>query len=487
MEVGVICKRLGSAITGSLLVFIFFNSPLYAGTCDSSTCSGSSPWTAASASYNDVNHCVNSCAGRGDIVNVPAGNVTWGSMLNVTKGVSIRGAGTGATTINGTSSSSIIQYNPDSTARSNDEPFEVSGFTFNCNHTGNYVIWVKNLTTTPIRKVKIHDNKFINASNGIVVSGQVYGVAYKNQFDRAHVAFRALGSDQTAWANFSPEYGSPNNFYFEDNSIYFSSPLSGYTGWIESGQGGRDVIRYNSWSGTTDEIWDVHGLQTPRSSSAPQAPDCEQYSTMVAEFYGNRVEKALQKRWMNHRGSWLMMFNNSWTSSSGGNPTIQINEYSCDSCAKYGYGEGQHVNNTYVWSNIANGTMLPIYVSMDVCGAAGIYAITENRDFFNYTSGFNGTRGVGCGPLSQRPATCTTGVAYWATNQSCTDISSTTGVSPSTTISGTLYKCTSTNNWTAYYTPYTYPHPLRTGDSGGSSGVVLDRPPEPPINLRVIQ
>jgi len=28
-------------------------------------------------------------------------------------------------------------------------------------------------------------------------------------------------------------------------------------------------------------------------------------------------------------------------------------------------------------------------------------------------------------------------------------------------IAGTLYKCTSTNKWEPYYTPYTYPHPLR--------------------------
>jgi len=34
------------------------------------------------------------------------------------------------------------------------------------------------------------------------------------------------------------------------------------------------------------------------------------------------------------------------------------------------------------------------------------------------------------------------------------------GKNPTTPISGTLYKCTATNTWTAYYTPYAYPHPL---------------------------
>jgi len=35
------------------------------------------------------------------------------------------------------------------------------------------------------------------------------------------------------------------------------------------------------------------------------------------------------------------------------------------------------------------------------------------------------------------------------------------GADPSTPINGTLYKCTATNTWTAYYAPYAYPHPLQ--------------------------
>jgi hypothetical protein len=69
---------------------------------------------------------------------------------------------------------------------------------------------------------------------------------------------------------------------------------------------------------------------------------------------------------------------------------------------------------------------------------------------------FDGTVGVGSGTIASRPATCTTGVGWWATDQGSWD----TTIAANT--SGLFYKCTSTNTWTLFYTPYTYPHPLVT-------------------------
>ena len=78
----------------------------------------------------------------------------------------------------------------------------------------------------------------------------------------------------------------------------------------------------------------------------------------------------------------------------------------------------------------------------------------DNRDYYTHATSFDGTSGTGTGLLSARPATCTTGVAYWETDHS------------------TLDRCTATNTWTNYYTPYTYPNPLIPSPPVGNGGSV---------------
>ena len=86
--------------------------------------------------------------------------------------------------------------------------------------------------------------------------------------------------------------------------------------------------------------------------------------------------------------------------------------------------------------------------------------IKPNRDYYSDLDWQpDGSAGVGIGAMASRPSTCTPGVGYWATDQN------------------RLYKCTATNIWNLYYTPYTYPHPLQ-----GSSDTT---PPAAPTGLAV--
>jgi len=94
--------------------------------------------------------------------------------------------------------------------------------------------------------------------------------------------------------------------------------------------------------------------------------------------------------------------------------------------------------------------------------------LTANKDYYIQTSPFTGATGVGSGLQAARPATCTTGVGYWASDAPNPQDAAHPGV---------LFVCGPTNTWTTYYTPFTYPHPLAAG------GIVPPPPPNSPTGL----
>lgn len=110
-----------------------------------------------------------------------------------------------------------------------------------------------------------------------------------------------------------------------------------------------------------------------------------------------------------------------------------------------------------------------------------------NQDWYNNTqtwngtsftgTAFNGTVGTGYGTLASRPSTCTVGVGYWATDQGNWNTTSTPSPVTAAGTQGELFTCTAPNTWTAYYTPYTYPHPLTLDPPGA---------PAPPTNLQAV-
>jgi hypothetical protein len=417
--------------------------------------------TAASASFSDVSAAVASAA-RGDTVRVPAGSATWdGNTLSLTKGINLLGAGRDSTILVG--NGVLISIAPDRTAITKEETIRVEGFTFDGNNAALNSIKVFGAgaaSTKPFKNLAVANNRFRDMSNQTAGSGvfyifgQIRGVIFGNIFDRCNVILKIMGNDDTReWSNghFPQSYGTADNLFFENNTIQYSSTFSGGDpGWIESGQGGRIVVRYNTFNfahAKCSEYWDIHGFQN--------WPGNGQTGTMVVEYYGNTLTNTSGYRWIAHRGGWGLFYNNIMAGSNGG--AIHAQQYGPNDSGGSGctadvsHASGHYITeitNTYIFNNTVNGAISNMTQTFKSC------AVAENLSFWNYNSSFNGTSGIGCG-TGTPSGNCTIGVAYWKASPP------TPTTDPNVVQNGTLYKCLSTNVWTAYYTPYTYPHPLR--------------------------
>ncbi len=129
----------------------------------------------------------------------------------------------------------------------------------------------------------------------------------------------------------------------------------------------------------------------------------------------------------------------------------------------------QALEPIYEWMNVmtpATGSLGSRYLN----NSSG--RVVADRDYYAQASGiqttssspFNGTTGTGWGTRANRPATCTAGVAYFATDQGSWNTSGSGG-------QGVLDLCETINNWTdAWYTPYDFPYPgTATGPTPGTA------------------
>jgi len=394
--------------------------------------------SAASCSYSDVSSAVNS-ANPEDTVIVP-GNCNWDSTLTITRGIRLVG---GPATIQGGG----LEYAPDATARSNDEAFEVSGFTFD----GGGITLTSLDFDNPITKVQIFDNTFRDGGVAILHDGNIWGVAYHNVFDSRSITIRSQSTSgrdaQEMWNQLSCNYGEGDNFFLEDNTIIM--PDNAY---ITYGQdAGRFAVRYNDISidggSSHDNPFDAHGNR--------ESGDCVYFGTMIHEVYGNDISADGTFDMTQLRGGRAMFVWNRITGSDGYWKVRQ--EFGDGACVISGECV-QTVNDVYFINNRNDGGLVDPYESGDCCDD-----IAENEQWWEHDSNFDGTSGVGCGTLANRPITCDgENEGYWATNQDCSQVSTdNVGRDASVPIDGTLYRCISTDTWVAYYAPLQYPHPLR--------------------------
>jgi hypothetical protein len=456
---------------------------------------------AASCSQTDVQKAINA-AQAGDTVVVPSGTCTYTTPAAVTPSLAINKAITvqGQTVCTGRASTlsctdRTIIY--DGTGTGSDEvPIQLSssgarltGFTFfDTRPAGDYKYAVQ--TRSGMTNWRIDHCHFAPANStahGIEAFGS--GLIDHSYFDTVNTGIAAEGStssDATYNGDFNWSQplnpGTGNAVYMEDNEFVYSQVLNGAT---DNYDGARFVFRYNDVKNTNVAN---HGLDSTTNGR----------SVLLMEIYNNTLSNSGTHIYqlMVSRGGSHFIFNNAVSATGGSfDLFLDLRNYRSDPfCAssgecgswgtcdgtnsidqntsgaqgwpckdQIGRGSNQGVYPGYSWGNDFKGSA-PTVANINICGytdctRAQTYHILNNRDFYNEVAGFNGAAGVGSGPLSARPGACTSKVAYWATD------------------TNTLYQCTGSNSWAAYYTPYTYPHPLQSGTTAGST------PPKPPSGL----
>jgi len=446
-----------------LLAFALWLMPTIA----EASCHGASPTWTSTVERSSVASCVTQ-AQAGDTINVLAGNETWSTPITVNKGIRIIGAGPGLTVITRGGSSIFVISDP-----SNVSLTRISGFTFLVSsgfEGGGISLQCSDI---PPNKYKIRIDNNLFTPSGSCTTGHCYiknngcrGVIDNNTFEGAPYPLGVgLAGDfpgGVAWQNLPQlEFGRPHdNIYVEDNVLNGISMAV-----TDCDEGGRYAFRYNNITGTqVYPFLDSHGGKGGV------------YSCMGVEIYANKFigDGFVHANQYAARG----IFHHNYTTGDG-----ELHIRDGDGCPVL---EHERMNSTYYFLNRTNGTsggLMPLsFGNMISCG----HTITPNVDFWvdNQSCIAPNTCskipiGVGAGKLDNRPAQCTPGTAYWATTKSTTSLTGMSGVNPTSPISGTLYRCTSPNTWTAFYTPFTYPHPLRAWSS-------MDDAPAAPTDLRVI-
>lgn len=292
------------------------------------------------------------------------------------------------------------------------------GLIFNNTFTANSGAWFNNYATfvdfrtfagvgTQFAQWGICDGTSVYDANDSVVyySGTYTGVTGSTTFtDSAQTWTAAFGS--SSWASNAAATGAPYSIY---------NVTRGFGGEIASNSGSNltfTVLPICTWSSQTDCTWTSGDI----------------YQILRAKACLDQPTRS---------GGTLL-------SGSTPVPAVSI---------------GQSLDPTYEWGDTHTGSF------NNAPAASQTARLIRNRDFYyenanqsaqtSATYPFDGstTIGVGHGPSAFQPTTCTTGVAYWATDQGNWNQSGSGG-------QGELFKCTSTNTWTLSYTPYTYPHPL---------------------------
>jgi hypothetical protein len=438
---------------------------------------------AVSCQRSDVQAAVD-LAQDGDTVSVPAGSCTWLAPVAIRdKSVAVIGAGKDSLTITVTGSSAFAL-----TASSGGSNLSrISGFTFDVSAASAGVELPCEVGDGCAQNWRVDHNEFVNHSGSTkeVVFGFgnptcfPYGLVDSNVFYDGRIVIFGESYDtggNSRWAE-PLDLGTEKSLYVEDNIFYTTAYNAGYVNWIDGNVGTRYVFRfntaYNAWTEThsvqgndhrAQRLWELY----QNTMVCSDTPNCWMpmrmrggtgvvFNNVATGYNADNIFLDNVRSCFDYAQNWGMCDGTSWIDGNqpGGSgwlcrdqPGASTDAYLWDFSSP---APAQEQAPMYAWNNKGNGGVEMPFTVHELCELDSLH-IQEGRDYFNFTGTFNGNSGVGIGALADRPATCTPGVGYWASDQG-----SWNALGPD----GVLYQCSAAHTWEKYYEPFPYPHPLR--------------------------
>ena len=306
---------------------------LFLGVCFASHCEAT-VWYSDGTTAN-IQAINDNSAQDGDTIMLPAGTFSWGTVLNVTKGVTIQGqttitgAGTASPTVN--DATVILDNNPQISGPSSgiikatvaaNKAFRLTGVTFAAGARNTYGPWavqVQSGGATPNTAIRIDNCHFSSLYQGYYVwaLGWIYGVADHNVFDCLAAALSFLVWHDTwgdnsngngSWADF-PYYGTEKFWFIEDNTIRGSGTVQ-TSGNIDVKNGGRYVARHNYFQNAS-----------PNSHGTEGGP---QRGMRAREVYDNTFNWTIAHSGTLLRSGSDLWHDNTWTGTENGNDYLAV-------------------------------------------------------------------------------------------------------------------------------------------------------------------
>jgi hypothetical protein len=372
------------------------------GTADAATIS------AASCSNIDVQVAVDAAV-TDDIVTIPAGDCTWTTRVNVSKAITLRGAGVGQTILrNGTNVMLSIIIPPKGTVNVSDITFDLMSRDTGSNGAIEMLARGNNLVGFRFHHFEMlnqFERGFYIFMDGYEVGGLIDHGRITSKGSK-WISIEGTGPEEHQPFTRALELGTNKFIFIEDNQIENISQDAQIDGWNDAYTGARYVYRFNTHTGCPAETGH-HGAD---SGFARGTHSFEIYNNTFAHTLNCRY----RTRTIHFRSGTGVVFNNTWT-GSGYDQNMELANYRsnenhppwgrCDGTSPWdGNVPGQNgwpcldqigrvfgpttgganvSEPLYEWNNKTNGKDSDLYA--ETLNHNTALHVKENRDFFNDT------------------------------------------------------------------------------------------------------